>query len=312
MKTVFPKDIADSMRTCILSIFWPKKDIIAFFENNGCTKNDLKNVIDFEELNINRSRIIDIVFNNLFKRNDGGIGQFRAMLQSLIEWDHFDPYFFGNLKKLDESEAIRNINHLKQLQEIRDSKIKQKKEARERKVNEIFTRKTTLEGLKKQFINLYHGKDEFGKSITLQQRGYLLEKFLRDLLIVESLNISDPIKLIGEQIDGTVKYDGENYILEAKWHDSSTASNALYQFAYKVDGKLYGRGIFISINGFSADSVSALVKGKSLNTILIDGADLMIVVEGLYSLKEMLNHKIKAAQTMGKIYIDIGTMKDKI
>lgn len=312
MKTVFPKDITDSMRTCILSIFWPKKDIISFFDNNGCTKNDLKNVINFEELGFSRSQIIDIVFNNLFKRSDGGIGQIRSMLQALINWDHFDPYYFKKLKKLDESEAIRNINHLKQLQEIRDTKIKQQKEDRERKEKEIYLKKNTLEQLKEQYINLYQGKDEFGKAISLQQRGYLLENFLRDLSIYESLIISDPIKLCGEQIDGTIKYDGENYILEAKWQDSLTASNALYHFAYKVDGKLYGRGIFISINGFSADSVNALVKGKSLNTILIDGADLILVVEGLFSFNEILNRKIRAAQTMGKIYIDINTMKDKV
>lgn len=310
MKTVFPKDIADSMRTCILSIFWPKKDIISFFDNNGCTKNDVKNVINFEELS--RSEIIDRVFNKLSIRSDGGIEQFRSMLQALVNWDHFDPYYFKKLKKLDESEAIRNINHLKQLQEIRDAKIKKQKEERERREKETYLKKNTLEQLRNHYIHLYQGKDEFGNSISLQQRGYLLENFLRDLSIYESLTISDPIKLIGEQIDGTIKYDGENYILEAKWQDSLTASNALYQFAYKVEGKLYGRGLFISINGYSADSVYALVKGKALNTILIDGADLILVVEGLFSFKEVLDQKIKAAQTMGKIYIDVNTMKDKV
>ncbi|MBG9911982.1 hypothetical protein ABD83_11120 [Bacillus xiamenensis] len=312
MKTVFPKDIADFMRTCILSIFWPKKDIISFFYNNGCTKSDMKNAINFEELNLSRSQIIDIVFNNLFKRTDGGIGQFRSMLHALVNWEHFDPYYFKKLKKLDESEAIRNINHLKQLQEIRDAKIKKQKEERERKEKKIHSKENAMEQLKKQYFNLYQGKDEFDKSISLQQRGYLLENFLRDLSIYETLTISDPFKLIGEQIDGTIKYDGENYILEAKWQNSVTASNALYQFAYKVEGKLYGRGLFISINGFSTDSVNALVRGKALNTILIDGADLILVVEGLFSFKEILDRKIKAAQTMGKIYVDINTMKDKI
>ncbi|MFD1849419.1 restriction endonuclease [Oceanobacillus bengalensis] len=308
MKTVFPKDIADSMRTCILSIFWPKKDIIDFFINNGCTKSDLKNVNE----SLKRSQIIDMVFGNLNNRVDGGIGQFRSMLQALVVWNHFDPYFFKTLKKLDESEAKRNISHLKQLQEIRDSKLKQQRELRERKDKEIYTKKNTLEELHNEFINLYQGKNTSGNSVSLQQRGYLLEDFLRKLSIHESLIISDPIRLRGEQIDGTIKYDGENYIMEAKWQDNLTASNALYQFAYKVEGKLYGRGIFISINGFSNDSVEALVKGKALNTILVDGADIILVVEGLFSFKEILDRKIKAAQTMGKIYIDVNTMKDKI
>ena len=62
MQSFFPKDVTDSMRTCILSIFWPKKDIVAFLKNNGCTKNDLKEVINYKELKISRSQIIDIVF----------------------------------------------------------------------------------------------------------------------------------------------------------------------------------------------------------------------------------------------------------
>jgi len=312
MKNYFPKDIKDSMRTCILSIFWPKKDIISFFESNGCTKNDLKQVLQYEELNLNRANIIDIVFNSLSRRTDGGLGQFRTILKALIEWNSYDPYYFDKLKKLDKSEAIRNINHLKQLQEIRDAKIIQQKKEREKKLKETVGKNNSLENLKKQYINLYQGVDEFKKPISLQKRGYLFEGLLKELLIIESINVSDPIKLMGEQIDGTIKYDGENYILEAKWHDALTASNALYHFAYKVEGKLYGRGIFLSVNGFSEDSVKALVNGKSLNTILIDGADLILVMEGLYSLKELLNHKIKAAQTMGRIYVDITTMKDKI
>lgn len=99
--------------------------------------------------------------------------------------------------------------------------------------------------------------------------------------------------------------------MEAKWTDNLSASDSLYQFAYKVDGKMYGRGLFISVNGFSKDSVNALVMGKSVKTILVDGGDIINVVEGRCSLKSMLDIKIKEAQTSGKIYVDVITMKDK-
>ncbi|MYL45524.1 hypothetical protein GLV94_07685 [Virgibacillus halodenitrificans] len=311
MNAVFPKDITDSIRTCILSIFWPKKDIVSFFQHNSCTKRDLGEVVDYEVLGLNRSQIIEIVFNNLRKRGDGGIGQFRSILQSLIDWNHFDPYYFKKLKKLDEKEAIRNINHLKQIQEIRDTKLKKAKKERNKKEQEVFQKKNSLIKIKSKYLNLYKGKDESGKNINNQRRGYLLEELLKELSIYESLSTSDPLKLVGEQIDGTIKFEGENYIVEAKWQDSLTASDALYKFAQKAEGKLYGRGLFISINGFTKDSVEALVKGKALKTILIDGGDLILAVEGMYTFTEILDKKIKAAQTMGKIYIDVTTMKDK-
>ncbi len=70
-------------------------------------------------------------------------------------------------------------------------------------------------------------------------------------------------------------------------------------------------GIFISINGISTDSVQSLTTGKALNTILIDGGDLVLIIKNIYTVKEMLNSKIKAARTMGRIYADPIDMSDK-
>jgi len=311
MKTAFPKDISDCMRDCILAIFWPKDHIISFFQNNGCTLRDLGNACNYKELQLSRAKIVDIVFEGLAARDDGGLGQFRSMLQSLKDWSHFDSYYFDKLHKLDRKEAMRLITHLKQLQEIRDAKVKEKREQRVKKEDQVVQTIKTLEQLKKQFTNLYQARDEQGKAITLQRRGYLFEAFLRDLCLHENVPVSEPFKVTGEQIDGTIKFEGENYIVEAKWHDYLTASDALYQFAHKVEGKMYGRGIFFSVNGFSQESVTALHTGKALKTVLFDGGDLSLVVEGLWTFTRMLDYKIKAAQTMGRIYVDVNTMQDK-
>lgn len=310
MQNTFPKDIKDCMKGCILSIFWPKKDIIDFFKSAGCTSKDL--IMESEYKELPRAKIVDIVFANLEKRSDLGIGQFRAMLKQLTEWDYFDPYYFKNLNKLDEDEAKRNIIHLKQLQEIRDHKIRQERQRQdelERKRKDI---SVNIIELKDIFINLFSGKDKDGKEINSQRRGYLFEEFLRKLFINAGIEVTEPFKIVGEQIDGSFKYDGEHYIFEAKWHDSWSASNSLYQFAAKVQGKMHGRGVFISINGFSPGSVQALTTGKAIQTILVDGGDLVPITEGMYTLKEMLDNKIKAAQTMGRIYVDAISLSDKI
>jgi hypothetical protein len=74
---------------------------------------------------------------------------------------------------------------------------------------------------------------------------------------------------------------------------------------------MYGRGFFISINGFTKDSVAALVNGTSINTILIDGRDLNLVFWGFLDLNEMLDMKVRAAQTQGYIYYDTIKCKSK-
>ncbi len=116
----------------------------------------------------------------------------------------------------------------------------------------------------------------------------------------------------GEQIDGAVKYDGENYIVEAKWQDKSSANEPVYQFAQKVEGKMYGRGVFVSINGFTDHVITSLVAGKAIRTIFVDGGDIMLVLEDYLSFSGILDKKIQAAQTKGLIYIDALAGKSKI
>ena len=310
MNNMFPKDIMDCMKECILSIFWAKKDIVEFFENNGCTSNDFRCSKKLETLH--RAEVVNMVFSNLSNRTDDGLGQFRSMLKSLTEWDYFNPYYFGELKKLDEERAKKNILHLKQLQEIRDQKIKLERQKKEEKTKNNEKKYVSIEQMKDKYLNLFSGKDTDGKTISDQKRGYLFEEFLQELFQGQGIEVTEPFKITGEQIDGAIKYDGEHYLMEAKWQNKWSTSESLYQFAMKCEGKLYGRGVFISVNGFSMESVKSLITGKAVRTILIDGADLMLLLEGLHTVKEMLDSKIKAAQTRGRIYVNIDDLSSKI
>lgn len=178
------------MRSCILAIFWPKEQILDFLKN-GCTSRDIKTVLSQGLENMNRAAIIDEVFCQLNARDDKGIGQYRAMLASIINWDHFDPYYFKQLKRLDEEDAKRCINHLKQVQEIRDAKTKElKRQADERRA--AATNNISLTELEKEFIDLYRGNS------SNQSRGYQLEILLKKLADYSKMPFSEPFKLNGE------------------------------------------------------------------------------------------------------------------
>lgn len=299
----FPSDIKLAMRQCILNLLWPKGDIVSFFESNSCTKEDIKALGDYKELS--RSAIIDAMFGHLSRKSDEGLGQFRAMLQTLVTWTHFDDYYFDRLQKLDRTQAQNAITHLKQLQEIRDHKLQELRRERERRESENRTAKSTLPDLKKQFLSLLQGEQ------TGSKRGYALECILHELARVSSLEVTEAFRERGEQIDGALKYDGEHYLIEAKWQDKAAANESVYQFAGKVEGKMYGRGLFISIHGFSEHVVNSLIAGKAIKTVFIDGADLILVLEEWLTFTQMLDCKIKAAQTRGLIYVDGMTGKAK-
>ena len=47
----------------------------------------------------------------------------------------------------------------------------------------------------------------------------------------------------------------------------------------------------------------SVVTGKAIKTIFVDGEDLVLVLEGHLSFSQMLDRKVKAAQTKGLIYV---------
>ncbi|HFE38702.1 MAG TPA: hypothetical protein ENK06_09865 [Gammaproteobacteria bacterium] len=300
----FPSDIKTCMRDCILKIFWPKDHIVQFFKDNGCTDADIRVLGDYKELH--RYQIVDQMFDHLSSKPDGGLGPFRAMLLALTNWSFFDPYYFDRLRKLNRAEADRCITHLKQLQEIRDHKIKEKRKQRAVKEAAAQDAKQSITELKEKYISLIQG------GTSPQRRGYELELILQELGRISGLEVTEPFRVNGEQIDGAIKFEGEHYLIEAKWQDKASANEPVYQFVGKIEGKFYGRGIFVSVNGFSENVVSSLVHGKAIKTIFIDGEDLMMVLEGLQSFSEMLDKKVKAAQTKGEIYVNAITGKSKI
>lgn len=302
----FPTDIKNCMKDCILAVLWPKQGIYDFFHGHGCTTADLKSIKSFKEDNLTRHEMVRRMFEQLTGRADGGLGQFRAMLKALTEWSHFDSYYFDKLTKLDRSVADRHLEHLRQLVEIRDSKIREERRRREATEQQKQTTGETRQSLLGEFLDLYR---EGGKA---QERGYRLEKLLQELAKLEELEVTEPFRCVGQQIDGGLKFDGENYLVEAKWHDRAASTEPLFAFAGKIEGKMYGRGVFVSINGFMPEPVQGLLRGKAIKTVLIDGEDMILALEGHITFKKLLDTKVREAQLKGEIYVHPLSKKPKV
>ncbi|MNV60665.1 hypothetical protein D3C71_1531370 [compost metagenome] len=57
------------------------------------------------------------------------------------------------------------------------------------------------------------------------------------------------------------------------------------------------------MNGFSPEVIRSLVIGKEIQTLFVDGEDLILVLEGHLTVRDMIDRKVKAAQTKGLIYV---------
>lgn len=109
----------------------------------------------------------------------------------------------------------------------------------------------------------------------------------------------------GEQIDGSFSFEGTDYLFEAKWEDKPTERRDLDTFDGVIRRKLENTlGLFLSINGYSEDGVKTYSGGRSL-MILMDGADLMAVLEGRIDLVTLLLRKRRHASQTGNIYLKV-------
>ena len=133
-------------------------------------------------------------------------------------------------------------------------------------------------------------------------RGFAFESFLKKLFDVSGMSGRAPFRLFGEQIDGSFEFDGETYLLEAKWTNLPVNAADLRSFNAKVQGKAtWSRGLFVSNSGFTEEGLHAFGRGHSL--VCMDGFDLSEMLMRRIHLKSVLSKKIRRAAETGKPFV---------
>jgi 5S rRNA maturation endonuclease (ribonuclease M5) len=143
-------------------------------------------------------------------------------------------------------------------------------------------------------------------ALERRRRGQSLEQILQDMLAEAELAPRIRFRPRGEEIDGSFFHRGRFLLLEAKWTQDPLPASSIYQFRGKIEGKLVGTiGIFISMSGFSADAIDAIVAGKVINTVLFDGDDIRAVADGQVDFVAALDRKLRAAAESGTPFLPL-------
>jgi hypothetical protein len=132
-------------------------------------------------------------------------------------------------------------------------------------------------------------------------RGKELERIFTELVRISGLPVEEPFRIVGEEIDGAVKYDGHYYLVELRWRAKKADQAQIAGLYLKVEGKLDARGIFIAMNGYSDEVLEALPRGKAVKVILLDGVHITRVLAGQYTLTDLLAHAIAHASLRSAI-----------
>ncbi|WP_285728227.1 restriction endonuclease [Psychromicrobium xiongbiense] len=137
-----------------------------------------------------------------------------------------------------------------------------------------------------------------------QKRGYELEKFLPRLFHLFEIDARGGFRIEGEQIDGAFTLEGTDYLIEAKWRAALTPLADISVFKAKVEGKLDNTlGLFLSMNGFQPTAVEKLNGQDRSKVILMDGRDLMAILDERLALPAMITRKRQHAAHTGEVYL---------
>lgn len=289
-----------ALKEALTCLYWYKSDLRSFL--TSCLRD---------------SRILSTLDWSDYKRN---------IVANLIDrlnrnQDLFQP---GLLRLMSEVACVRDFSHLERLEdgEIKKDRAKiavsalrewvdgheatlleqQQIEERRQKAHETLMMKTAvqqkLEELREEYYKLM-------ASDQPQKRGFRLERIIRELFEIFDLDPKASFRIIGEQIDGAFTLEGTDFLFEAKWQQDLVGAAELDSLAGKLGRKLENTlGLFLSINGFSDDGIKAHASGRRL-ILLMDGSDLMAVLEGRIDLYQLLLRKRRHASRTGNIYLRI-------
>jgi len=290
----------NALKKALATVYWYKSDLRSFLYHTISNKQILS-YLDWNDYKRNIcSRLVDLLVKNEEKtQND--------LLKLVYEISNMND--FSHLKQLDDGAdkvknakeavaALRKVSkgHLEQIKEQEEIENRRKKVFEEQIAKTAVREK--LEEVKNDFYALISSNDP-------QKRGFQLEKLLKDLFNLFDLDSKASFKIIGEQIDGMFTFENNDFLIEAKWHKDPIDISSLDSFSGKLSRRLENTlGLFISVNGFSPDAIQAHSTGRRL-MILMDGSDLMAVLEGRIDLIQLLDRKRRYAAQTGNIYLGI-------
>jgi len=253
--------------------------------------------------NYKRQIVADLV-DYLCRTQDKHLGDLTRLCQevcNISSFGHLEQLDGGARKAERAKEAVEQLRQLVHPHEEAVAEkdailVRQRQQAEKLRTNQAVREK--LGEIREMYKVLVTSLDK-------QQRGFDVEKVMYDLFELFDLDPKASFRNTGEHIDGAFSLEGTDYLFEARWRQELIGTEALDAFSKKVERKLENTlGVFLSISGFSDDGVSAHTSARA-SIILMDGADLMAVLEERIDFVSLLLRKKRHASQTGKIYLRI-------
>lgn len=295
MFDVFTEEIELIIKDGIANLYWYHADLKKAWLRSGVDQQLCDSILNQRREDggkLSKRQLMDLLYEHLRQRDfDRRLEVSRNFVRILIEHRNFVPQDEKHRIDVAERSALKLREMIAKEDNERESREQIQRKAAQSKAESYSTQLTLVREL---FIA--------AKEMPPQQRGYELEKIFTKLMTISNIPVGEGFRIEGEQIDGSIKHDGHYYLIEAKWTEAKTEPKDVGSFYYKVDGKMEGRGILISMNGYTDGVLASLPRGKDIRVLLLDGTHLANVIYGIYSFQELLDHAISHASLKASIY----------
>lgn len=290
----------NALKEALGQIYWYKLDLKSFLLAS-ISDHNLLSRINWDEYKINIAGNL-ITYMQLHEETyHKDLLYLISEVVKITDFSHLERLTDGKEKARKAKKAVSALSIIskpfleKQNEQEEIEKRRKKYYEKTFKKNELINK---LDNIKKLYFELF-------KSSDFQTRGFQLEKVTKDIFELFDLDPKASFRIVGEQIDGAFSFDGTDFLFEAKWTKKFIAIDALDTFSLKISRKLENTlGLYLSVNGFSEDAIKAHSAGRKL-MILMDGSDLMAVLDGRIDLPELLYRKKRHASQTGNIYLKI-------
>jgi hypothetical protein len=297
-KMIAPAAI-NALKEALTCVYWYKSDLRSFLMNTISDSSILSRINwDGYKRNIVTTLVEYLARDQATYQGD--LLRLMTEVVSIKDFSHLERLEDGEEKGRRAKSAVAALKKLIASHQELMAEQERAEERRRAKLEEYLRNKGVRERLEQL-------QTEFYQLLTapVHSRGYALEQLMRELFELFDLDPKASFRLLGEQIDGAFTFENTDYLFEAKWQDELVGIVDLDAFSGKLTRKLENTlGLFLSINGFSEDAVRAHSTGRRL-MILMDGSDLMAVLEGRIDLMQLLLRKRRTASQTGNIYTKI-------
>ncbi len=289
-----------ALKDALCSIYWYKADLRSFLSSTLTNKTMIA-ALNWD--NYKRQIVTDLV-DALIANQDKYLGDLTRLcneVTSINNFSHLAQLNGGDEKAQRAKDAVEQLRQLVELHEDKkkeDDGLERRRKQREEKLRSNSAVKEKLAELNRRFLAIASDRSP-------QARGFDLERLMYDIFKLFDLDQKASFKNNGEQIDGAFSLEGTDYLFEAKWQNKPVGVQDLDAFAAKVKRKLDNSlGVFLSMNSFSPDGVAAHSASRP-SLVLMDGADLMAILEERIDFDTLLVRKKRHAAQTWNIYLKV-------